>query len=122
MSIFRPMIPVFDCLDVGPIVLRSLASVVGGLISCSQGMGVDFTIEEKAGPVIPTIRTWEAVSCTVQALLIAPFDSWNDQILALTLAVQADGLDDDDTWGFLLPPPPQIHKMLNLALKVESID
>ncbi|CAM9744532.1 unnamed protein product [Ascophyllum nodosum] len=25
------------------------------------GMGVDFTIEEKAGPVIPTIRTWEAM-------------------------------------------------------------
>lgn len=26
-----------------------------------QGMGVDFTIEEKAGPKIPPMRTWEAV-------------------------------------------------------------
>lgn len=30
-----------------------------------QGMGVDFTIEEKAGPKIPPMRTWEAVSPAV---------------------------------------------------------
>lgn len=27
----------------------------------NQGMGVDFTIEEKAGPKISPMRTWEAV-------------------------------------------------------------
>lgn len=55
-------------------------------------MGIDFTIEEKAGPKIPPMRTWESVSLDQSAYPILMSD-------ARTAPHSSSGMDTSRT-GF----------------------
>lgn len=62
----RVAVVVSSCFFVRTLALRLLLRVivVNRVCCCClvlQGMGIDFTIEEKAGPKIPPMRTWESV-------------------------------------------------------------
>lgn len=83
---------------------------LGGRCLLFKGMGVDFTIEEKAGPKIPPMRSWEAVGISKHVTILRNFvvccsflhDEWMMVWLVARLLLLLQDVDHQSTLSVVI--------------------